>query len=249
MNNKYIEELSLNHWPSLSTLLYGGWLLRLANGFTKRANSIHPLYHSAGETARKITECEKLYAANGLPAVFKITPFIHPAELDSTLDQAGYSVVDVTSVQTVDLAHIRKPRLTSVQIYECPHDEWLNDYYKLNQVKAADRITMERMLSNIKTRRGFISLYDDEQVVACGLGVVEREYIGLYDIVTDARYRNRGFGEQMILNLLSWGKDHGARFSYLAVIANNAPALRLYSKIGYTENYKYWYRVRALTTS
>ncbi|GAK41769.1 hypothetical protein TCA2_4261 [Paenibacillus sp. TCA20] len=67
--------------------------------------------------------------------------------------------------------------------------------------------------------------------------------------MTDARYRNRGFGQQMILNLLSWGKDHGARFSYLAVIANNAPALRLYSKIGYTENYKYWYRVRALTTS
>ncbi|GAK41770.1 N-acetyltransferase GCN5 [Paenibacillus sp. TCA20] len=87
MNNTYIEELSLNHWPSLSTLLYGGWLLRFANGFTKRANSIHPLYHSTGETLHKITECEKLYAANGLPAVFKITPFIHPAELDSTLDQ------------------------------------------------------------------------------------------------------------------------------------------------------------------
>ncbi|WDH83394.1 GNAT family N-acetyltransferase [Paenibacillus urinalis] len=249
MNNKYIEELSLNHWPSLSTLLYDGWLLRFANGFTKRANSIHPLYHSTGETLHKITECEKLYAANGLPAVFKITPFIHPAELDSTLDQLHYSVVDVTSVQTVDLAHIREPQLTSVQIYEDPHDEWINDYYNLNQVKAADRITMERMLSNIRTRRGFISLYDNEQVVACGLGVVEREYIGLYDIVTDARYRNRGFGEQMILNLLSWGKDHGARFSYLAVVANNAPALRLYSKIGYTENYKYWYRVRALTTS
>ncbi|MFD2698935.1 GNAT family N-acetyltransferase [Paenibacillus shunpengii] len=249
MNNKYIEELSLNHWPSLSTLLYDGWLLRFANGFTKRANSIHPLYHSTGETLHKITECEKIYSANGLPAVFKITPFIHPEDLDSALDQAGYSVVDATSVQTVDLAHIRKPRLTSVQIYERPHDEWLNNYYKLNQVKAADRITMERMLSNIKTRTGFISLYDDEQVVACGLGVVEREYIGLYDIVTDARYRNRGFGEQMILNLLSWGKEHGARFSYLAVVANNAPALRLYSKIGYTENYKYWYRVKALIPS
>lgn len=175
MNHKHIEELS----ESLAVLIHPSLrrlAAALANGFTKRANSIHALYHSTGETVRKITECEKIYSANGLPAVFKITPFIHPEDLDSALDQAGYSVVDATSVQTVDLAHIRKPRLTSVQIYERPHDEWLNNYYKLNQVKAADRITMERMLSNIKTRTGFISLYDDEQVVACGLGVVERIY-------------------------------------------------------------------------
>ncbi|MDY8022035.1 GNAT family N-acetyltransferase [Paenibacillus polymyxa] len=103
---------------------------------------------------------------------------------------------------------------------------------------------MERMLSNIKTKKGFVSLYYEEQVIACGLGVIEREYIGLYDIVTDINYRNRGFAEQMILNLLKWGKENGAKYSYLAVVSNNEPALRLYSKIGYSEIYKYWYRVK-----
>ncbi|WP_230202593.1 GNAT family N-acetyltransferase [Paenibacillus ihumii] len=100
------------------------------------------------------------------------------------------------------------------------------------------------MLNNIRTTKGFISLYYEEQVIACGLGVIEREYIGLYDIVTDPDYRNRGFGEQMILNLLKWGKENGAKYSYLAVVLNNEPALRLYSRIGYSEIYKYWYRVK-----
>ncbi len=99
-------------------------------------------------------------------------------------------------------------------------------------------------MNNIRTTKGFISLYYEEQVIACGLGVIEREYIGLYDIVTDPDYRNRGFGEQMILNLLKWGKENGAKYSYLAVVLNNEPALRLYSRIGYSEIYKYWYRVK-----
>lgn len=42
---------------------------------------------------------------------------------------------------------------------------------------------MVQMLSNIATHTCFISLYDKEDVIACGLGVIERDYIGLYDIV------------------------------------------------------------------
>lgn len=49
MDNKLIEELSLNHWQPLSTLLYDGWVLRFANGYIKRANSINPIHDSTSE--------------------------------------------------------------------------------------------------------------------------------------------------------------------------------------------------------
>ncbi len=243
MKYKFIEELSLNHWQPLSTLLYDGWILRFADGYTKRANSVNPIYASTIDVYQKIIECEKLYASHQLPTIFKISPFVQPSNLDEVLEKMGYTLVDPVSVQMVDLDQISAPRLTSVTIDEDLTPAWVEHFCRLQNVQKY-RNVMERMLSNIRTKKGFISFYVEDQVVACGLGVIERGYIGLYDIVTDKNYRNRGFGEQMILNLLKWGKENGAQYSYLMVIANNEPALRLYSKIGYSEIYKYWFRVK-----
>lgn len=247
--HKNIEELSLNHWQSLSTLFYDGWILRFANGFTKRANSIQPIYDSSHDVFAKIDECERIYASNQLSTIFKITPFIQPDHLDQLLQDRGYTIVDHTNMQVRSLEALKEPEYPFVQIDEQLTQEWLDHFCRLNQVHEGKRETMTQMLSNIRTSTGFISLSVDGQVVACGLGVVERGYIGLYDIITDAAYRNRGFAEQMILHLLHWGKKQGATSSYLQVVAGNAPAIKLYTKLGYSKIYSYWYRVKAFHES
>jgi N-acetylglutamate synthase len=247
MENKRMEELSLNHWQPLSTIFYDGWVLRFANGYTKRANSVSPMYESRIDLAEKIQECENIYVDHGLRPTFKITPFVHPANLDQVLEHKGYAKVDVTSVQSVSLDRIREPSLRSVHIDECVTSDWLKHFCTFNHIEDRHLGTMERMLHNIKHRKGFISFYDQNEVVGCGLGVIEKEYIGLYDIVTSQEHRSKGIGEQMILNLLQWGAANGAAHSYLAVVLNNIPAMRLYSKIGYSELYRYWYRVLTAT--
>jgi hypothetical protein len=244
VNYKIIEELNLNNWQPLSTLLYDGWVLRFSNGYTKRANSINPIHYSTYDLNQKIKECEKIYSNNDLRTTFKITPFVKPENLDDILEEKDYSLIDSTSVQTMDLDRIIEPTLHSVKLDTNINVGWINHFCRLNNVEENNKNTMVQMLSNIVTKKCFISLYHQGDVIACGLGVIEREYIGLYDIVTDSNFRNRGFGEQLILNLLKWGKENGAKYSYLAVLFNNDPALRLYSKIGYSEIYKYWYRVK-----
>ncbi|WP_230192930.1 GNAT family N-acetyltransferase [Paenibacillus sp. CECT 9249] len=234
----------MNNWPALSSLLYDGWVLRFADGYTKRANSISPLYRSTLDLHRKIEECEQLYSSQHLCPTYKMTPFIQPDNLDRSLEEKGYACIDMTSVQTLTLTNLKKPDPHSITIEENVTVRWVEQFGRANHVEHKNKEIMRRMLSNIRTKKGFITLYDQEQPVAFGLGVIEREHIGLYDIVTDAAYRNQGFGEQVILHLLQWGKENGAKHSYLAVVANNAPALRLYSKVGYSEIYKYWYRVK-----
>ena len=80
-----IEELSMNAWPALQTMLYDGWVLRFANGYTRRANSVIPLYLSERETVEKIKVCEKVYKDQGLATTFKMTAESHPLGLDDDL--------------------------------------------------------------------------------------------------------------------------------------------------------------------
>jgi N-acetylglutamate synthase len=77
-----LEEVALNAWPALQQMLFDGWLLRFARGYTKRANSINALYDSRLDVATKIAACEHAYTAQGLTPVFRLTPFASPPGLD-----------------------------------------------------------------------------------------------------------------------------------------------------------------------
>ena len=51
MLHRRLEEVAMNAWPALQQMLFDGWILRFAQGYTKRANSVHPLFESHLDTA------------------------------------------------------------------------------------------------------------------------------------------------------------------------------------------------------
>ncbi|WP_257348218.1 GNAT family N-acetyltransferase, cg3035/Rv0428c family [Pseudalkalibacillus decolorationis] len=140
MNFKIIEELSLNNWQPLSTLLYDGWVLRFSHGYTKRANSINPIHYSTYDLNQKIEECEKIYSNNDLSTTFKITPFVKPENLDDILEEKAYSLIDYTSVQTMELDSIIEPTFHSVKLDGDINVEWLDNFCRLNNVDEKTRI-------------------------------------------------------------------------------------------------------------
>lgn len=240
---RMLEELQANHWPALQTMLLDGWLLRFADGYSKRANSIQPLFPSSLDAEHKIAMCERIYTDRQLRPVFKIAPCVQPADLDDLLERKGYALVDIASVQCMPLADVKEPSIRTAAIDETVTGEWLDHYCRLSGSNDRQRATMRQMFANIRTKAAFVTLYHEGQAVACGIGVVERGYIGLWDIITGVQYRKRGFGEQLLLNLLAWGRQNGAQHGYLVVVADNAPALKLYAKLGFREAYRHWYRV------
>src|SRR5690242_21399752 len=87
---RHLEELSLNALPSLESIYLDGWVVRFANGYTKRANSVNPLYDSSMNLDDKIAYCESLYAVRKQPTVYKMTSLAEPHDLDSVLANLGY---------------------------------------------------------------------------------------------------------------------------------------------------------------
>ena len=100
---KLLEELSFNAWPALETINYDGWVLRFANGFSKRSNSVNPLYGSTIDLDEKINHCESIYQAKELKTTFKLNDISCPKNLDEALAARGYEIIDPVSVQVLEL--------------------------------------------------------------------------------------------------------------------------------------------------
>lgn len=244
---RQIEERALNAWPGLRSVLYDGWLLRFADGYTRRANSVNFLYPSALDLNEKIDYCERLYSAQGLNTVFKLTDAA-PIGLEALLDQRGYGVEVMSSVQTMpldDLPTVALPMLT-VTVEDQLTTHWQDAYQRMNDIDPRFWSAMTALLNNIALPHAFVSIHSGQTTVAAGLAVVERDYVGVFDVVVAASHRHQGVGQHLMLNLLNWGKGQGATTAYLQVLATNAPALRLYQRLGFSEMYRYWYRSKNL---
>lgn len=242
---KQIEERSLNAWPALQTFMYDGWMMRFADGYTKRSNSIQPLYSSEMERIEeKLHWCEAVYTDAGLDTIYKITPFVSPGHLDRLLEERGYDRVDATSVKTTALTDLREPGLPDIRIEERLSTDWLRTMAAFQNLSETNQGITVQLLKDSCLKKGFFTLYKDGKPVSCGLGVIEQEDVGLYDIVTDPNERNKGYGEQLILHMLRWAQREGATRCYLLVVKQNLPAVRLYDKLNFKEIYTYWYRVK-----
>lgn len=237
-----MEELALNAWPADQTLLYDGWVIRFAGGYTRRANSILPLYPSSINLDEKLAFCERVYREQKLNPVFKLTSAACPANLDENLAAKGYRKDALTSVQVLALETVKARTAHGTEFQENLSDEWLDGFCGMSAVSKTHRQALQRILLNIIPRHCFASIKVDGKLVACGLGVLQAGHIGLFDIVTQEAFRGRGYGRQVVESLLAWGRQNGASHSYLQVMLNNPPALHLYAKIGFMETYQYWYR-------
>lgn len=239
-----VEEASFNAWPALNTVIYDGWLLRFANGYTKRANSVNGLY--AGKLAQdtKVAYCQRIYRAQKLRPVFRLTPLIRRSELDDYLQKGNYQRCDHTSVQLLDLRGFSPKLSPRAEILSDPDRtaRWLRVFHDLNPQRT-DAATHQQMLQNILGALCLMVLHVGQEVAACGLAVADGEYVGLFDIVTAVEQRRKGYGLELTSSLLAWGAAAGARFAYLQVMTANRPALHLYGKLHFEELYDYWYRL------
>jgi GNAT superfamily N-acetyltransferase len=248
MLTQRIEEAALNAWPALQQMLYDGWIVRFSQGYTKRANSVTPLYTSTRDTERNITACERLYARQGLPPIFRLTSFAAPPDLAGQLEARGYRILDPTQVLYRRLSDTPPTPGKSAALRTEPLDTWIDLFCDLRQAPLEQHQTHKAMLAAIPTQTCFAALWVGNTPVACGLGVLEDDCFGLFDLITAPAQRNQGYGSQIVAGLLAWAHQRGARHAYLQVVESNAPARHVYeAKFGFEPLYGYHYYVPAAT--
>ena len=239
-----IEDAALNAWPAPRQMIYDGWMLRFANGYTKRANSVNVHFESKLSLAEKLRVCEKIYERMGLPVIFRLPdPFVSP-ELMAALDQAGHQVFDPTYVLGQEIERREKIPET-VQMREMDPEAWVKLRAELTGTSVDHWRVHREILKVIVPEKVLLGMYINDRAVACGMGVVEGDLLGYFSIYVGEQFRRNGYGEIMMWGLTNWGVDRGAKFGYLQVEGDNQPALALYEKMGFKVCYRYVYSKRS----
>lgn len=243
-----LEHLAFNAWPALRVVVQGNWLLRFADGYTKRANSVNALSAErdtpASELEHRVAAAEAIYRRQGIACIFKLSPLMDP-RLDAVLVARGYTHLDNTLMMVADLTQgpgaVAMP--SGVDVDTVRGDVWSRIYSGFNNVPASRQSIHDRMLDSLVPVGGFALAAEDGAPVAAGLGVFEGEHVGLFDIVADPARRRAGHGRRIVEGIMAWGRGLGATRAYLMVVAANAPAIALYQRLGYREAYRSHYRI------
>jgi len=231
-----LERRAFAAWPALETVCDDGWVLRFADGYTKRANSANALAPARRPPDEVIADIEAAYAKRGLPPIFRITPLADPA-IDAALDLRGYRRFDDSLVMaaTMDAARMAP----DIAAAATPHDGWLDAFVAAAQASRQTRDKLAALLAAQAPRALFARLGD----AAFGMAAVEAGYVGIFEILSVPAARRRGHAKRLVAHLMEWGAANGARTAYLQVAATNAPALALYAALGFSAVYGYHYRL------
>jgi ribosomal protein S18 acetylase RimI-like enzyme len=234
-----LEERAFNAWPARRTVFFEGWVMRLSDGFTKRANSVNA--GAPGLRFDGVREAaEALYRRHGLPCVFRLSPLAAP-EVDAALDRAGYVTFDPSWVARVSLEGAAPSAAVSVGLQ--PTQDWLDGFALANGVRAESCAVHHAMVRSIAMPCGFATLQEEGRPIGFALAVLERGAVGFYDVVVAPASRGRGYGRVLMRALMQWGAEQGARMGYLQVRQENEAARRLYAGLGFEDVYRYHYRL------
>lgn len=236
-----IEERSFNAWPALEVAVVDGWLLRFAEGYSKRANSANALAPTARLEAL-LPLVETLYRRHAITPCVRLTPLAAPAD-GELLDRKGWSVIDDSLVMVAPLAGYDPTVPADMTLETVASPAWVEGYALASRRPDLKRDVLARMLAAIRPEVVFATVSEGGRPVCFGMAVLERGMVGLFDIATDPDARGRGHARRLVRTLMGWGRGKGAMQAYLQVTVGNAVARGLYDSLGYREAYRYNYRV------
>lgn len=228
-----LAEMAARAWPAAETERLGGWTLRAAGGFTRRANSVLVLGDPGLALERALDRVAAWYAERGLPVRLQVPDDTPQA---AALDALGWIREGDTLVRTAPLAPLLsagggrdtpEPALTRT-----PDAAWLAAYHRTGELADAA----------LKVVCGGPSVWFATMPGAIGRAVVDGRWaqFGAVEVVPERR--RQGLATAVMGALARRAYAEGATAAYLQVEADNAAARAMYEAMGFADHHAYHYR-------
>lgn len=234
---RLLEEAYINNLPATKTILYDGWVARITENYSTNNNSVWPLREGSIPIDEKIHFCEQLYASHGQRCAFRMSGLPGQASLESTLRDRRYRVDNPNWVMVTKIGDYPDGSTQWLDM-----ETWLQHAYRINPVDDPSLIERERqVLEMVALPMAYAVFETDGDVCTYGRSILQGNLLNIEELWTSPTCRNRGFGTELIQDLLNRGRNMGAEIAYLAVNESNTDARRLYERIGLENEYLYYY--------
>lgn len=236
-----IERRTVETWRAAKTHEEDGWLYLASSGVTGRVNAVWPLAYAGADLDTAIARAEAWFAANGLPARFKITDgACAPPHLPQALQARGYVSVTPTAVMLKPLAAAAQSA-AGVELHTTMPPVF--DAVIEATSASAEEIDERRSIAlRAPQPAAFAVLAGESGSDAIGMSAVAGDLAGIFLMRTRPQARRKGAARIILRTLLSWAESAGARGAFLQVEADNAPAIALYESEGFATltHYRFW---------
>ncbi len=237
-----LERHAAGAWPATVTEpTDDGWLLRATPGLDRgRSNNAlppcRPLWPE--EIAPAVEQVEEFAREHGIPAGIQVSPLALHGTLQRELNRRGWTSrwpVLVLAASTNDRARSKTGGTVALEVADHASEEWLATWARCEPGRdvAAHAATVFPLLAGEAT---FARLGDD----AVAISVDRDDLVGLYCLAVDPARRRAGLGTAVVRALLAGAH---ARIAYLQVEEDNAAAVGMYMRLGFTEAYRYCHRL------
>ncbi|RZU12881.1 GNAT family N-acetyltransferase [Streptomyces sp. BK239] len=224
-------------WRPLESERLGGWELRAAAGFTRRANSVLPLGDPGLPLDEALDAVLRWYGTRGLPAYVQTATGAEGTQelLCAELERRGW-VREVSAELWIGaLAPVAdRADAEGVVLAREADEAWLARY----QRKGVSEVALKVLGSGPSV--WFASVPGEAGVpAAVGRLVVDGRWAGFAAVEVDPARRRQGLGTRVMAALAGRALEEGASAAWLQVEDDNAGARSLYAGLGFGAHHAY----------
>ncbi|MCP9962065.1 GNAT family N-acetyltransferase [Streptomyces somaliensis] len=226
-------------WPPMESEPLGGWTLRAAHGFTRRANSVLPLGDPGVPLDEALVRVCAWYGERGLPPRVQAATGAEGTqeELCAALEVRGWWREASAEVRIGGLAPVADLDADTgrVALSRTPDAAWLRRYRRADGPGPH----VVRILSSGPSVWFASVPGGDGAPVAVGRCVVDGRWAGFMALEVDPAHRRGGLVRAVAAALAARALEEGASAAWLQVGADDDAARALYDGMGFAVHHHY----------
>ena len=233
-----LAQVAARAWRPVESELLGGWELRAASGFTRRANSVLPLGDPGVPLDEALSTVRRWYGDRGLPAYIQTATGAEGGQelLCAELERRGWVREVTAELWTGALAPLAdRAEAGDVVLAREADEAWL----ARSRRKGVSEVALKVLGSGPSVWFATVAGAPGGAPAAIGRCVVDGRWAGFAAVEVDPGQRRKGLATTVMAALARRALDEGASAAWLQVEEDNAGARALYARLGFSAHHAY----------